>query len=386
MRIFLSNKVKLIQLLAVLITLFYIFPTKKTNAPKEEFKIVIPNDSAVNLGVEYVADSDDKDDLKYILLWTSARNAPLAYIGEGQKGFVDRKCPYTNCFVTGNKNHLKDITKFDVIAFAGPDVIRMYEDKLPVKRSPHQKYAFASIESSDNYPVCSNRFDSYFNWTWTFKLDSDVRWGYMVIRDHNNNVVGPNKEMHWIKHGDMDPVSDEFKERLKSKSKAAAWYVSSCRSRSKREQFVKELQKELKQFDLTVDVYGKCGPLQCSRAKEAECFDLIKEKYYFYLSFENSFSEDYVTEKLLNAVWNNAVPIVYGAANYSRFIADGAYLNARDMGAEDLAAKMNQLIQNPDDYAEYFRWKNHYSYHRKMDSVYTDEYCLFCSILNDKQK
>lgn len=56
------------------------------------------------------------------------------------------------------------------------------------------------------------------------------------------------------------------------------------------------------------------------------------------------------------------------------------------MGAEDLAAKMNELIKNPDEYAEYFRWKNHYSYHRKMDSVYTDEYCLFCSILNDKQK
>lgn len=319
MRIFLSKKLKLLTLLTVSIILFYTFPTKTTNASEQEFKFVTPSDLAVNLSDEHVEDSDYKDDMKYILLWTSARTVPFVFIGEGQKGFVDRKCPFTNCFVTGNKKYLKDITKYDVIAFAGPEVIRMPMDQLPIKRSPHQKYAFASIESPDYYPVCSNRFDEYFNWTWTFKLDSDVRWGYMVIRDQNNNVVGPNKEMHWIKQEDMDPVSDEFKERLKSKTKAAAWYVSNCHSKSKRELFVKELQKELTKFDLTVDVYGKCGPLQCSRSKEAECFDLIKEKYYFYLSFENSYSEDYVTEKLLNAVWNDAVPVVYGAGNYSRY-------------------------------------------------------------------
>lgn len=318
MKIIKSKRAKLLTFLAILLILFYKFQSKTKNTTEQKFKLVT-SENVVNVR-KSVAYSERKDDMKYILLWTSAKSAPLSFIGEGQKGFIDRNCPFTNCIVTGNKKYLNDITEFDVVAFSSSEVIRMYNDRLPASRSPHQKYAFASIESSDYYPVCSDRFDGYFNWTWTFRLDSDVRWGYMVIRDENNNIVGPNKEMHWINHEDMETVSDEFKENLKSKTIAAAWYVSNCKSKSKRELFVKELQKELQKYNLTVDVYGRCGPLQCSRATEAECFDLIKEKYYFYLSFENSYNEDYVTEKLLNAVWNNAVPIVYGSANYTRYI------------------------------------------------------------------
>lgn len=256
--------------------------------------------------------------MKYILQWTSAKNVPFVYMGVGQKTFIEKKCPYTNCFVTADRNYLGDYTKFDVIAFAGTEAIRMGMDRLPAKRAPHQKYAFANIESADNYPVCSSKFNGYFNWTWTFRLDSEVRWGYMNIRDKNKNIVGPNKIMQWIKIEDMDPVTDEFKNKLKTKSKAAAWFVSNCYTRSNRGQYVRNLQAELKQYDLEVDIYGRCGTLQCSRDNEDACHNLIKEKYYFYLSFENSFDEDYVTEKLLHALNYNAIPIVYGGANYTR--------------------------------------------------------------------
>lgn len=257
--------------------------------------------------------------MKYILQWTSPKNVPLVFMGEGQKGFIERGCPYTNCYVTGNKRYLDDITKYDVVAFSGPEVIRLSQNSLPTKRSSHQKYVFASIESSDYYPVCSNKYDGYFNWTWTFRLDSEVRWGYFNIWDKNGNIVGPNKIMHWIKLEDMEPISDGFKKQLRTKTKAAAWFVSNCVSKSKREKYTKDLQKALQKYNLVVDVYGKCGPLKCDRSKEKDCNQMLKEQYYFYLSFENSFSEDYVTEKLLNAVENDAVPIVFGAANYTRY-------------------------------------------------------------------
>nr|XP_037877562.1 alpha-(1,3)-fucosyltransferase C-like [Bombyx mori] len=68
---------------------------------------------------------------------------------------------------------------------------------------------------------------------------------------------------------------------------------------------------------------------------------MIREKYYFYLSFENSFGEDYVTEKLLHALEFDAVPVVYGGANYTRFMPEGIYLNARELGAAALAEKMH---------------------------------------------
>ncbi|XP_073945540.1 alpha-(1,3)-fucosyltransferase C-like isoform X1 [Choristoneura fumiferana] len=326
-----------------------------------------------------------KSDLKYILQWTNSKHEPFMYMGVGQQGFIDRKCKYTNCFVTDDRDYLGDVTKFDVIAFAGPEVVHMNETKLPKKRSPHQKYAFTNIESADNYPACTNRFDNFFNWTWTYRLDSETKWGYLIVRDAENNIIGPNTEMHWMKIKDMDPIDDALRVKLRNKTKAAAWFVSNCRSRSGRENFVKHLQKALKSYDLTVDIYGKCGPLKCGRDKAAECNDMVERDYYFYLSFENSFAKDYVTEKLLYGLQHNAVPIVYGGANYTRFMPDGIYLNARQLGPEALAKKMKHLIDNNDQYEDYFRWKKYYSFHNRNENAETDDYCGFCNLLNNKE-
>lgn len=266
-----------------------------------------------------VHDPEEKtEDIKYILLWTNPRASPFVYMGEGRQGFIDNGCPYTNCYSTGNRDYLGDVTKFDVVAFNGPQVYLYRKELLPKTRSPHQKYVFGTIESADNYPICDDKFNGFFNWTWTYKLTSDSRWGYVVVRDKEKNIIGPNVEMHWMKQEDMDPVGEEFKNQLKSKTAAAAWFVSNCRSKSKRENFNKDLVNELKAYNLTVDVYGQCGPLKCERNKHDDCTDMVKKKYYFYLAFENSFSEDYVTEKLLHALQNDAIPIVYGGANYTR--------------------------------------------------------------------
>ncbi|XP_038212228.1 alpha-(1,3)-fucosyltransferase C-like [Zerene cesonia] len=302
-------------------------------------------------------------------------------MGAGQQGFIDRKCPNTKCFVTENRTYLRDYTNFDVIAFAGPEVVNMGLYDLPKRRSSHQKFTFASIESADNYPICSDALNNFFNWTWTYKLDSEAKWGYIVVRDSENRIVGPKQDMHWIKLPNMAPVSEDVKGILRNKSKAAAWFVSNCFSKSGRENFVKKLSIELIKYDLDIDIYGNCGILECSRDEEEKCNKLIETDYYFYLSFENSFSEDYVTEKLLYPLKHYAVPIVYGGANYTRFMPDGIYLNALELGTKKLAKKMKELIENPEKYAEYFKWKNHYSYYRRSESVETDDYCRFCSML-----
>lgn len=84
-------------------------------------------------------------------------------------------------------------------------------------------------------------------------------------------------------------------EWIKRKTKIAVWFVSNCRSKSGREKYVEELKKYI-----DVDIYGQCGNKHC--AKDEDCFRTIVEpNYYFYLSFENSLCEDYVTEKFYNA-------------------------------------------------------------------------------------
>lgn len=265
----------------------------------------------------------ENETLKYILQWTSPKTMPFVYMDVGRAGFKSRNCTYTNCVVTPNRSLLGDLRKFDVIMFHGPELHRAPRSKdWPKNRAPHQKYVFASVESSHYYPVCSPNLDNFFNWTWTFRLDSDARWGYMLIKDSKNTVIGPNKIMHWMKLEDMDPVSEEFKVQLRSKFKAAVWFVSNCNDKSGRKAYADKLQIQLQaKYNLTLDVFGKCGTMKCGGWNSQEsCDKLIKENYYFYLAFENSLSEDYVTEKLLRALKFDSVPIVLGFANYTRYV------------------------------------------------------------------
>ncbi|XP_039758280.1 alpha-(1,3)-fucosyltransferase C-like isoform X2 [Pararge aegeria] len=301
-------------------------------------------------------------------------------MGEGNSAFIKNKCKHTNCFVTDDSEYFNEQTDFDAIAFNGRDVIHLWPFQFPAKRSPKQKYIFGAMESPDNFPACDKSLDGFFNWTWTYKLDSDFRWGYITVYDLNGTAVGPKIDMAWPK---LNPITEDLKVKLTSKSKAAAWLVSHCGTKSGREHFVEELQKELVGYGWTVDIYGKCGPLSCQKSGNHSCFKTIENDYYFYLSFENSFSEDYVTEKLLTALNNYAVPIVFGAADYTRFLPPGSYLNARELGAKELARQMSETIAVGSKYHDFFRWRNHYVY---KETSSEEDICKLCEMMNDEDK
>lgn len=257
-------------------------------------------------------------EFKYILQWTHHSN-PSAFddLGAGYSVFEKNQCKFRHCFIVNDKRYFPLQMEFDAILFNGKDISELTRYEMPTKRRPKQKYIFVAMESSDNYPVCDKHYDGFFNWTWTYKVDSDFRWGYITAYDLNGTAVGPAVDMKWEK--DMRPISKELKEKLSSKKKAAAWFVSNCSTKRKREFFVKKVQRELHEFGLTVDVYSaRCGTFICPKTEAARCFKKIETDYYFYFSFENSFAEDYVTEKLGTALLNYAVPVVYGEANYSR--------------------------------------------------------------------
>lgn len=256
---------------------------------------------------------------KYMLLWTSAKCSPFVYFGQRNDVFVNKTCKFQNCYVTTDRNFLGKYTEFDVIAFNGPQLsLMLYTDDVPKERNSHQKYVYANIESAQNYPVHTKIFDGFFNWTWTYKLSSDAVWSYFVVKDANNNVVGPHENMQWISVDNMEPIDEQLANSLRSKKQAAVWFSSNCLTASRREDYIRSLQRHLKSYNMDIDIYGECGPSQCPKQLMQHCLNMIRRDYFFYLAFENSFSDDYVTEKFVYALKYDTVPVVYGGANYSR--------------------------------------------------------------------
>ncbi|XP_047995886.1 alpha-(1,3)-fucosyltransferase C-like [Leguminivora glycinivorella] len=333
----------------------------------------------------YVTDLRAQNGTKYILIWTNPDKEPIKLWGPGQEQFIKRKCKVNSCYVTPNRTLLQSVSQFDAIAFHGPDIKGKYLS-VPKVRSMHQKYVFVSMESSHYYPICDKNFDGFFNWTWTYRLDSDESYGYITIRNITGDIIGPNKIMNWVELDSMKPIDKKTKAMLDKKNKTAAWFVSNCNSLSKREKYVEKLQNELKKYGLGVDVFGACRGAShtCPRTIEHECFKMVQEEYYFYLSLENSFSEDYVTEKLLTALQNYAVPVVFGGANYTRFMPDGIYLHGGEIMPSDLAKEMNDIIKDKDRYYNFFKWRNHYSYHPREEAPDSDGLCRICEMLHDE--
>ena len=72
--------------------------------------------------------------------------------------------------------------------------------------------------------------------------------------------------------------------------------------RAKRSIFITALiffsqNKELKKW-MPLDQFGHCNKKVC--ADNEKCYDSMEGNYKFYLSFENSLCQDYITEKFWN--------------------------------------------------------------------------------------
>lgn len=196
--------------------------------------------------------------LIYILLWTTPHFTPALDAATGQEYFVNNKCRFQNCFATTNKTLLSDLRDFDVILFNAMTT-HAIPFALPPIRSPNQKYVLMSNEPASVYSLQSF-FNGFFNYTFTYKLDSDATWRFFLIKNKKGEIIGPTKNMHWMDVKDMKPISKKIKRKLRNKKIAAAWFVSHCETKSQRENVVEDLIRELNYtFDLRVDVYGICA-------------------------------------------------------------------------------------------------------------------------------
>ena len=107
---------------------------------------------------------------------------------------------------------------------------------------------------------------------------------------------------------------------------------------------------------------------------------MLEKTYKFYLSFENSICEDYITEKVWNILKLDIVPVVLGGADYASLLPPHSYIDVANFTSpKALAAYLKQVANDDDLYRSYFRWKRDYYIAGQ------DRDCALCEFLSSRK-
>uniref|UniRef100_A0A4X2KWR4 Fucosyltransferase n=1 Tax=Vombatus ursinus TaxID=29139 RepID=A0A4X2KWR4_VOMUR len=243
-----------------------------------------------------------------------------------------------------------------------PDCQRLFNlsgSAPELARPPGQRWVWMNFESPTNSPRLESLDGSLFNWTLSYRADSDifVPYGYLYPRS-----------------SPQDQPSGLYPS-LARKQGLVAWVVSHWSERQARVRYYHELRQYLK-----VDVYGQGGPGQ--PVPDSGLLHTVA-RYKFYLAFENSQHLDYITEKLWrNAFLAGAVPVVLGPsrANYERFVPRNAFIHVDDFpNVAALASYLRFLDRNRNQYKRYFDWRRRYAVH--ILSFWDEPWCRTCQAL-----
>ncbi|XP_032785306.2 alpha-(1,3)-fucosyltransferase C [Daphnia magna] len=317
---------------------------------------------------------------KNILIWNGAHIEDTAPFGFGHQPFVQNACEVSDCVVFANRSSLP-FEKYDAILIHLHELSKTYMPNFP--RQKHQRFVFLTQESPNSMDTVDvTTMGHLFNWTMSYKLNSDIQFLYGRI---NPGPTAP-KTLEEAEKMIETTYFPSAKNYATNKTKQVVWMVSHCPTPSLRETYVNQLRKFI-----PVDIYGSCGNLTCPHSKlsdflsDPECYRMLEKKYKFYLSFENSICTDYVTEKFFEIMRHDLIPVVYGGANYSQFAPIHSYINALDYTPKELADYLKTLDANDTLYNEYFWWKGHYQVEAGIENRARHGFCDLCKKLHQDQ-
>ncbi|ELU06051.1 hypothetical protein CAPTEDRAFT_76756, partial [Capitella teleta] len=177
-----------------------------------------------------------------------------------------------------------------------------------------------------------------FNISILYNEDADIVHHFYAFQCEVNHRYKPKNNLNYITQ----------------KTGNVLWMVSNCNFTSGREYYVREMQKYI-----DVDIYGECGNGNvCGEYKELrqDCVQQFIGKYKFYLSFENSFCDDYYTEKISKLIGVDTIPVVMGLTNYTAILTPGTFIDVRDFSS----------VKSLTDYLTYLQ-KNNTAFHEIIE-------------------
>ncbi|CAG7786957.1 unnamed protein product, partial [Allacma fusca] len=310
-----------------------------------------------------VSSNYNEDQEKLILVYTKSygrRWLPESWSRGGNLFFLDSPdftCP-RKCVFTDNKNFssMADAVLFGVLdtLYHSKDEIQKYPK--PSERKKDQIWIASAIEPALYHDVTRIKELNYmFNWTATFRLDSEIYWPYGFFY----KLKEPKR---------LEEIKLPNATVLRSKRLAASM-ISNCEAWGGRDYVLNSLKKYM-----DIDSYGKCGDKQCPN--NTQCREYLGDHYKFFLAFENSLCQDYMTEKFFSSLSLGMVPVVYGLGNYAHIAPPHSYINALDFpNTKALAEYLLHLDKNDHEYLAYFEWRRNYAMGDNGDKV---QFCALC--------
>ena len=316
--------------------------------------------------------------MKKILIYNELYGLNKLFVGTGARMLSQNRCQLSRCQLFANPymTRKRPLNSYDAVVFfidvifteAAKIIKDLSKGNERVVRKTSQRYVALRIKPPVDppvgYSIKKDLLVNFFNWSISYRQDADIQMPYGFFRPLRQGEE---------RGGKRNRINDKS---INGSSVVVAWMVSHCCTKSRREDYVKELRKHI-----DVDVYGDCGNLQCKITKKYEiqlsgCYDMIESKYKFYLSFENSICPDYVTEKFFRiAQLDSVVPVVLGGADYSRIAPSHSFIDARQFEPKQLAA---------DDalFEEYLQWKDKNEVEASDDSHVRNAFCELCKKLH----
>ena len=127
--------------------------------------------------------------MKTVLIWNSHHRIEVSAFGTGHQVFIDSGCPVSNCFIQTNSSEFWSLAvanDFEILKSFDAVLVNVHElwlSFLPeYDRPAGQRLVWLTQESplttNGFVDFDSNEFDGLFNWTMTYKRDSDIQLLY----------------------------------------------------------------------------------------------------------------------------------------------------------------------------------------------------------------
>lgn len=257
-------------------------------------------------------------------------------------------CPAT-CTFTESTNKFKNAS---AIIFHIPG----YGGSFPQKANPKQQFVGLSMESEMYYHMLKDKkYMAHFDMTMTYKLSSDITTCYMSSKANYS--------------ADPAPKTDEA---------LASVFVSNSGPLNQRNDAIKALMELMPIHSFGKYLHNK----DMGSASKKE----VLTRYKFHFAFENSNTQDYVTEKVYHALAAGTLPVYLGAPNIDLFVPEKSIIKLEDFESyEKLADYLQHLATHDDEYQAYFEWKKKPytgNFAKLKEYIKVDARCKLCMFLN----